>query len=276
MPSKPLVSVLVNNYNKEKYCIQAVNSVLKQNYKNIEIIFYDDCSSDNSFKKINKYKKKHNIKNLKIVKKFRHGNVPSFNQIEGIKTALKKSKGTIICFLDSDDFFRKDKIKKIVNYFSTNKKKNILFDKPFFYYNNKRKIKSKSSYFSRNSKWPKFPPTSCMSFRRQNLLQIIQLVFIKKYKHLWLDFRLATFFSIKLKQFNLTEEHLTFYRQSESSHDKNYKKYLNIMWWSRRKQAFDFLFYIQKNLRKKVIYSIDYIITKYICKLNFIFKQFLY
>lgn len=268
MLSKPLVSVLVNNYNKEKYCIEAVNSVLKQIYNNIEIIFYDDCSSDNSLKLIDKYKKKNHIKNLKIIKNLNHGNIASFNQIRGIKTALKKSKGSIICFLDSDDFFKKDKIKKVVNFFSQNKKQNILFDKPSFYFNNKKNIKSESLYLSRNSKWPKFPPTSCMSFRRHNLLKVIQLVSIKKYNHLWLDFRLATFFSIRLNQFNLIEEHLTFYRQSEFSHDKRYKKYLNLMWWSRRKQAFDFLFYIKKGLRKKTMFSIDYMITKYINKLN--------
>ena len=139
MLSKPLVSVLVNNYNKEKYCIEAVNSVLKQIYNNIEIIFYDDCSSDNSLKLIDKYKKKNHIKNLKIIKNLNHGNIASFNQIRGIKTALKKSKGSIICFLDSDDIFKKDKITKVVNFFSQNKKKNILFDKPSFYFNNKKK-----------------------------------------------------------------------------------------------------------------------------------------
>jgi len=141
MLSKPLVSVLVNNFNKEKYCIEAVNSVLKQIYNNIEIIFYDDCSSDNSLKLINKYKKKNHIKNLKIIKNLSHGNIASFNQIKGIKTALKKSKGSIICFLDSDDSFKKDKIKKVVNFFSTNKKKNILFDKPSFYFNKKKILK---------------------------------------------------------------------------------------------------------------------------------------
>ena len=42
----PLVSVLINNYNKDNFCEKAVKSVLNQNYKKIEIIFYEDCSPD--------------------------------------------------------------------------------------------------------------------------------------------------------------------------------------------------------------------------------------
>ena len=52
MLAKPLVSVLINNYNKEKYCSRAVRSIINQTYKNIEIIFFDDGSSDNSVKNI--------------------------------------------------------------------------------------------------------------------------------------------------------------------------------------------------------------------------------
>ena len=54
----PLVSVLINNYNKDKFCVKAINSVLQQSYKNIEIIFYDDCSTDYSLNKIKKLQNK--------------------------------------------------------------------------------------------------------------------------------------------------------------------------------------------------------------------------
>ena len=194
MQSKPLVSVLINNYNNEKYCIRAVSSVVEQNYKNIEIIFYDDCSTDQSLKVIINYKKKNNTRNLKIIKNSLHGNIASFNQTNAIKLALKKSKGSIVCFLDSDDFFKKDKVKKVVNHFLLSNRSNILFDKPFLYFKKDKIFKSRLSYFSRNYKWPKVPPTSCMSFRRKNLMKVINIVFIKRYQHLWLDFRLATFF----------------------------------------------------------------------------------
>jgi len=52
MSRQPLVSILINNYNKQKYCAQALKSAINQNYKKVEIIFFDDCSDDNSLKKI--------------------------------------------------------------------------------------------------------------------------------------------------------------------------------------------------------------------------------
>ena len=63
----PLVSILINNYNKEYFCVKAVKSIINQNYNNIEIIFYDDNSSDFSINRIKEFKKKSKIKKLKII-----------------------------------------------------------------------------------------------------------------------------------------------------------------------------------------------------------------
>ena len=65
MKNKPLASILVTNYNKEKFLKKTINSCLKQNYKNKEIIFFDDKSNDNSLKIVQKYKKIFLIKNKK-------------------------------------------------------------------------------------------------------------------------------------------------------------------------------------------------------------------
>ena len=54
---KPLVSVLINNFNKENFCEKAVKSALDQDYRKIEVIFYDDNSSDLSLNKIDFLKK---------------------------------------------------------------------------------------------------------------------------------------------------------------------------------------------------------------------------
>ena len=47
---KPLVSIIMNCFNGEKYLLQSINSVLEQKYKNWELIFWDNKSTDNSKK----------------------------------------------------------------------------------------------------------------------------------------------------------------------------------------------------------------------------------
>ena len=59
-----LVSILINNYNNQKFIKKCINSCLTQSYKDLEIIIYDDKSNDNSKRIIQK------IKNNKIKKIF--------------------------------------------------------------------------------------------------------------------------------------------------------------------------------------------------------------
>ena len=55
---KPLISVIVNCHNGEKYLAQCIRSILNQSFKNFEIIFWDNISNDNSNKIINKFNDK--------------------------------------------------------------------------------------------------------------------------------------------------------------------------------------------------------------------------
>ena len=125
-------------------------------------------------------------------------------------------------------------------------------------------------YEIRKNKWPIFPPTSCISFRKKNLESVIKKVFFNNYPDLWIDFRLASFFAIKKKQFNLLNDHLTFYRQLETSFDKRYHKFLNAAWWRRRNQAFDFINQIDKKNTKNY-QTFDYFLTRFINRLFSIF-----
>ena len=54
----PKVSVLIINYNNEKFIKKSIDSIFEQKYKNCEIIFFDDNSTDASLKTITKFKKK--------------------------------------------------------------------------------------------------------------------------------------------------------------------------------------------------------------------------
>ena len=110
-------SILVVNYNNAQFIKENINSLKKQTYKNIEIIYFDDLSSDNSVSFIKEYK------NIKLIKNKKRGKIGSYNQINGFLKAYKKSSGDILFLLDSDDYFdiRKveiimKKFKKIKNY----------------------------------------------------------------------------------------------------------------------------------------------------------------
>ena len=145
-----LISVLITNYNKSKFLYKSLRSLTSQDYQNYEIILYDDCSTDNSIQIINNFKKINLIKNKK-----RREHSTALNQINGLKKAFLKSKGNIICLMDSDDFFKRKKLKKINEYFELFREKKILYDLPVvspknYFKVTKKKKKSKylACYFS--------------------------------------------------------------------------------------------------------------------------------
>lgn len=104
--SNPLVSVIINNYNYGCFLSEAIDSVLKQTYPNIEIIVVDDGSTDNSHEVIASYQDK-----IISVLKENGGQASAFN------AGFKASSGDIICMLDSDDVFIPEKVVEIVKIF---------------------------------------------------------------------------------------------------------------------------------------------------------------
>lgn len=103
-----LISVIMPYYKKKKYIKSALNSVLQQSFQKFEIIIInDDPNEDMSF--INKLKKKD--KRIKIIKnKKRIGAGLSRNK--GIKFA----RGNFLAFLDADDLWHKNKLKKQITF----------------------------------------------------------------------------------------------------------------------------------------------------------------
>jgi glycosyltransferase involved in cell wall biosynthesis len=247
------VSVLIANYNNEKYLNECIDSIKKQTYQNIEIIIHDDSSSDNSIKRINKYK------NITIIKNRKRGRYGSYNQMNAYYRAFKKSKGEIIFLLDSDDLFTKNKIKTVINTFLKNKKISSLFDLPIYKYRNKLKfIKNKKKVIS--NFWPFIPPQSCIVMKREKFKEIIKKINFNLFPDIWMDFRIGMYLKYIKKDFYILDQNLTFYRQSQDMISANFK-FLSFAWWKRRKQAHRYVryFFFKNNIRH--IKNLDYLLT---------------
>lgn len=101
------VSVIIPMYNSSKYIVECVNSVINQTYKNLEIILVDDKSNDSTLKKVNRIKDKR-IKIIKLKK--------NVGAAEARNKGIEASTGDYICFLDSDDYWKLDKVEKQVKF----------------------------------------------------------------------------------------------------------------------------------------------------------------
>lgn len=115
MDNSKLVSVLIPVYNVEKYVFEAINSILNQTYKNLEIIIVDDCSSDKTYEIILEMAKKD--KRIKIFK-----NKENKKICYSLNFAFNMSNGYYIARMDGDDISLLDKIEKQVKYLEENKK----------------------------------------------------------------------------------------------------------------------------------------------------------
>jgi len=108
-----LVSIITPSYNSEKFISKTIESVLSQTYQKWEMIIVDDCSSDNSNEIIKEYiKKDERIRLIKLEKN--SGPAVARNR------AIKEAKGRYIAFLDSDDLWLPDKLKKQIKFMEKN------------------------------------------------------------------------------------------------------------------------------------------------------------
>ena len=249
------VSILISNYNKEKYIEECILSALNQDYKNLEIIVFDNNSSDNSLKIINKFSDK-----IIIKRKNRVSESGATNQIDLIIDSFKISSGDIICLLDGDDFFLPNKISTINYHFSKNTKTNIIFDVPRIIYNDKiSPLKLKKKLFNNN--WPSTVPTSGISFRRNFFDICLKSDLLRKYPSLEIDFRL-NFLSKKIyNDYIDLNEYLTFYRKVDDGIMSNIKKFRR-MWWIKRLEAHHFIKHVYNINCIKYYNNFDFYLTK--------------
>lgn len=105
-----MISVILPIYNSELYLIDALESLKNQTYKNFEVIIIDNCSNDNSIKLCKKYD---NCFQTKILSTNNFGIIAKSRNL-----GIKYANGSIISFLDSDDYWEKNKLLEVSNFFS--------------------------------------------------------------------------------------------------------------------------------------------------------------
>lgn len=104
--NEPLISVIIPVYNAGKYINRCVESVINQDYYNLEIIIINDGSTDDSFDIIQKYASEDN--RIVVVNKLNSGVSDTRN------AGLNKASGDLIGFIDADDYIESDMYSKLV------------------------------------------------------------------------------------------------------------------------------------------------------------------
>ena len=128
---EPLVSIVINCFNGEKYLKEALSSIKKQKYQNFEVIFWDNFSNDES-KKIfldfadNRFKYFFSDKKLKLYDARNH--------------ALSKCQGDLITFLDVDDMWLENKLYEQVKEFQKSNS-DIIYSNYYIKKDEKTKLK---------------------------------------------------------------------------------------------------------------------------------------
>ena len=107
-----LVSIILNCFNGEEYLKHALKSITNQSYQNWELIFWDNKSSDKSKQIFDSFKNK----------KFKYFLAKKHTSLYAARNlAISKAKGNFISFIDADDLWDKDKLKKQIKLFEDQK-----------------------------------------------------------------------------------------------------------------------------------------------------------
>ena len=108
-----LVTIITPAYNAAAYIAETIESVLAQTYTNWEMLIVNDCSKDNTVEIVQSYVEKD--KRIKLINLKQNSGAAAARN-----TAIQNAKGRYIAFLDSDDFWKKEKLQKQIEFMKKN------------------------------------------------------------------------------------------------------------------------------------------------------------
>ena len=101
----PKISIVIPSYNKGKYIKETLQSIVDQNYPNLEVVIQDGGSTDGSLNIIKSYSEKYEY--IKWESKKDKG------QVDAINKGLKKATGDLLTYINADDIYEKDALKSV-------------------------------------------------------------------------------------------------------------------------------------------------------------------
>ena len=119
--NQPLVSVICACYNQSKFCIESLESVKNQTYKNLEIIIWDDASVDNSAQIIEYWIHQNSHLNIRFIK-----NKKNLGICKSLNNAYNLATGKYVQLLALDDVLLADKIERHVAILENSKENDAL------------------------------------------------------------------------------------------------------------------------------------------------------
>ncbi|MDE3185308.1 MAG: glycosyltransferase [Bacteroidota bacterium] len=143
MNENPLVSILLLSMNHELFIEQCILSLKEQTYKNIEIIYLDNASNDNTFEIAKKALEQSGI-SYKIF-----CNAESKGISKNLNLLLENSLGLYICPLSTDDWLTRDSIEEKVKYFNQHPEFGMVYTSCYYYFDDTKKtlISAKKNKF---------------------------------------------------------------------------------------------------------------------------------
>lgn len=148
---KKTVDIILPVYNSKKYILTTINSIIRQSFKSWNLIIIDDCSDDGSYEILKNIQKKYKKRNKIFL--YRHNT--NQGQAAARNLGLVKSKSTFIAFVDSDDFWAKNKLRNQIKFMKNHNYNFTYSDYITIKNNNKKKVRVPASYdyksFTRNT-----------------------------------------------------------------------------------------------------------------------------
>lgn len=245
-----LVSIIIPLYNSEIFIEETIESVLKQTYKEWEMIIVNDCSKDKGMKIVKKYSEKD--KRIKLFNnKINLGGAGTRN------VAIKNAQGKYIAFLDSDDIWKENKLEKQIKFMEKNN-----YDFSYTKYERINEVGEKMNLVSiipdklNYKDMLKRDSIGCLTaiYNQESLGKIyMPNIRVNQDYALWLEILKKTEYAYGL------QENLALYRVRENSLSRKKLKQLKYFWEMYRK-------YNNQNLWKSSLYLFNNIVDSILDK----------